>query len=237
MLSLWDHEDGYYAMTRVGIGCLIFVMAFLVISAAFVHAQLSEATSDPDERRSSIFSVRQLAFSAVALALAFALSFVKILHMPWGGSVTLMSMFFVSIIGYWYGPKIGLITAFAYGLLQFIQGGAGYMLSPMQVAMDYLVAFAALGVSGFFNRRKNGLVIGYIVAILLRGAFHAIGGYLYWMDYMPENFPRQLTAIYPFAYNYAYILLEGVLTVIIISLPPVKKAIAYITGIAADKKK
>ena len=64
--------------------------------------------------------------------------------------------------------------------------------------------------------------------ILIRGAFHALGGYLYWMDYMPENFPQSLAALYPIIYNYSYILAEGVLTVIVISLPPVSKALAQV---------
>ena len=99
------------------------------------------------------------------------------------------------------------------------------MLSPMQVGLDYLFAFTALGASGFFKGKKNGLIIGYIVAILLRGLLHSIGGYLYWMDYMPEEFPKALAFAYPVIYNYSYILIEGFLTVIILLLPPVKKAL------------
>ena len=83
----------------------------------------------------------------------------------------------------------------------------------------YRRLFAALGVAGFFGKKKNGLLIGYIVAVLARGFFHTLGGYLYWMDYMPENFPQSLKALYPIIYNYSYLLAEGVLTVILISLP------------------
>ena len=46
-------------------------------------------------------------FSAAALALGFITSYVKIIDMPWGGSVTLCSMLFITLIGYWYGPKVG----------------------------------------------------------------------------------------------------------------------------------
>lgn len=145
------------------------------------------------------------------------------------------SMLFITLIGYWYGPKIGLTCAFAYGIMQFLQGGGTYILSPMQACLDYFFAFAALGVSGFFYKKKNGLVIGYIVAILARGLFHTIGGYIYWMDYMPESFPSSLAAIYPICYNYAYILLEGVVTVIILMLPPVKKAMSYAKRVATEQ--
>ena len=92
-----------------------------------------------------------------------------------------------------------------------------------------------MGFSGLFTKsKKYGLLKAYIVAILARGAFHALGGYLYWMDYMPDNFPKSLTAIYPIAYNYAYILGEGLITVIIIMLPPVKKAIEKVKEMAVQ---
>ena len=80
------------------------------------------------------------------------------------------------------------------------------MLSPLQVCMDYLFAFTALGISGFFRNKKHGLLLGYICAVIVRGLFHVIGGYLFWMDYMPDNFPKSLAVIYPFAYNYSFLL-------------------------------
>ena len=61
--------------------------------------------------------------------------------------------------------------------------------------------------------------------MLARGLFHTLGGYLYWMDYMPENFPQSLKAIYPIIYNYSYLLAEGLITVIIIKIPAVEKAL------------
>ena len=87
---------------------------------------------------------------------------------------------------------------------------------------------------GFFYQKKNGLIKGYILAILVRGLFHTIGGYLYWMDYMPDNFPKSLAAIYPIVYNYSYILAEAVITLIVISLPPVKKALARVRMMAQE---
>ena len=177
------------------------------------------------------FIAKVITFTAVCIALGFALSYVKLFHFPWGGSITLCSMLMIALIGYFFGPVTGLIGAFLYGILQFFQGGA-YVLSPLQVCLDYFVAFTALGVTGFFKDKKNGLLIGYILGIIIRGALHAIGGYLYWMDYMPEEFPASLAVIYPIVYNYAYILGEGIITVILISLPPVKNALARVKAMA-----
>lgn len=154
--------------------------------------------------------------------------------MPWGGSVTLCSMLFVVLIGYWYGPRIGLTAGFAYGLLQFVQDGGSYILSPLQACLDYILAFAALGLSGLFCKKANGLVKGYLFAILVRGLLHTIGGYLYWMDYMPENFPKSLAVVYPIAYNYAYILGEGFITIVILTLPPVKNAMTRVKKLAIE---
>ena len=43
------------------------------------------------------------------------------------------------------------------------------------------------------------------------------------MDYMPDNFPKALASLYPILYNYSYLLVEGVITVIIISIPACQK--------------
>ena len=166
---------------------------------------------------------RQLVFCAMAMALAFITSYLKLFNMPWGGSVTLCSMLFIVLVANWYGPKTGVLVGLAYGILQFIQ--EPYVLSFFQVCCDYILAFAALGVAGFFAKSKHGLPKGYIAAVIARGAFHALGGYLYWMDYMPDNFPKALTSVYPIVYNYSYLLAEGIITVIIISIPAVSKAL------------
>ena len=168
-------------------------------------------------------STKQLVFCAAAMALAFITSYIKIWNMPWGGSVTLCSMLFIVLVANWYGAGTGIFVGLAYGILQFIQ--EPYVLSFFQVCCDYILAFAALGVAGFFAKSKHGLLKGYIAAVIARGAFHALGGYLYWMDYMPDNFPKALTSVYPIVYNYSYLVAEGIITVIIISIPAVSKAL------------
>lgn len=230
-------EDGFFSLTKAGGIAVIALMIVLVGCTALIHTKVRETQEGNENhaRHKRSFSTKQMVFSAVALALGFAMSYVKVIDMPWGGSVTLCSMLFVTLIGYWYGPKVGLTAAFAYGLLQFVQGGGGYILSPLQVMLDYVLAFAALGLSGFFWKKKNGLIKGYLLAVLVRGFFHSIGGYLYWMDYMPDNFPSSLTMIYPFAYNYAYILAEALLSVIVCVLPPVRKSMEKVREMAVSE--
>ena len=177
-------------------------------------------------------STKQLVFCAMAMALAFVTSYMKIFRMPWGGSITLCSMLFIVLIANWYGVKAGISVGLAYSILQFIQ--EPYVLSFFQVCCDYFLAFAALGAAGFFAKSSHGLVKGYIAAVIARGAFHALGGYLYWMDYMPDNFPQSLKSIYPIAYNYSYLLAEALITVIVISIPAVARALEQVKKTAVS---
>ena len=151
-----------------------------------------------------------------------------------GGSVTLFSMFFVCLIGYAYGVRVGFSAAFAYSILQFLQSGGKYFLSPFQTCCDYFFAFTALGIVGFWYGRKKGLITGYVIAALIRGLFHTLGGYIFWMDYMPDSFPKSLAAVYPIVYNYSFILAEMVLTLIVINIPAVKGAIEKVVASVSD---
>lgn len=215
MLSLFVNSEG--GLTTAGYVLSIGVMVVCVLAGLVL--------SDRTEKNRT-FSARRLAYCAMAVALAYVTSFIKPFELPYGGSVTLLSMLFIVLVGNWYGVKTGVLVGFAYGVLQFLQ--EPYFLSLFQVCCDYVLAFAALGLSGLFRKWKNGLLIGYIAAVLARGFFHSLGGYLYWMDYMPENFPQSLRTLYPIIYNYSYLLAEGVITVIIIRLPAVSNALERI---------
>ena len=201
-------------LTTAGYVLCIAVGIILFVAALVFAGKISEKKK---------MGTRQLVFCAMAMALAFITSYLKLFNMPWGGSVTLCSMLFIVLVANWYGPKTGVLVGLAYGILQFIQ--EPYVLSFFQVCCDYILAFAALGIAGFFAKSKHGLLKGYIAAVIARGAFHALGGYLYWMDYMPDNFPKALTSVYPIVYNYSYLVAEGIITVIIISIPAVSKAL------------
>lgn len=215
-------EDGYYALTKTSYVSLVILLILVMLVTAFITDKKQTAKK---------INAKQLAFAGIALALAFVTSYLKF-ELPMGGSITLFSMFFICYVGYLYGVKVGLITAFAYSILQFIQSGSTYFLTPFQVCCDYFFAFTALGLAGIWYTKKHGLTIGYIVACLARGLFHTIGGYIYWMDYMPEWFPKSLTSVYSIIYNYSYILAEMIITLIIINLPPVKKALEKVKEMA-----
>ncbi|MBO5166600.1 MAG: energy-coupled thiamine transporter ThiT [Lachnospiraceae bacterium] len=217
-----SQEDGSFALGTAGYYALVAVLLVALILCAIIVDRKQKNTK---------FSAKRLAVCGVCLALGFVLSYIKF-EMPYGGSVTAFSMLCICIIGYFYGIKAGLLSAVAYSILQFFQSGGSYMLSPFQVCCDYFFAFTALGITGFFYKKENKFVLGYLLSIFVRGLFHTIGGYLYWMDYMPENFPQSIAVLYPIVYNYSYILLEGIITVVVLQIPAVKKMFKRLQNIA-----
>ncbi len=175
-------------------------------------------------------NVKMLTFSAICIALATVTNMVKLIHLPMGGSVTLCSMLFACLPGYFYGWKTGLISTVAYGILQFVTGP--YIVYPLQVIVDYPLAFGALGLSGFFAEKKFGLQTGYAVGCLGRWLFSFLSGWLFFGEYAPDGWAP---VVYSAVYNIAYIGLEMVITLVIISLPPVNKALQKVKQMANNQ--
>lgn len=221
MFSFLVNAEG--GLTAAGYAACVAAGIMLFLLAIYFAGKSSEKNR---------MSTKQLIFCAASMALAFVTSYIKIFEMPWGGSVTLCSMLFIVMAANWYGVKTGVLVGLAYGILQFIQ--EPYVLSLFQVCCDYVLAFAALGVAGFFARSPKGLIKGCAAAVLARGAFHALGGYLYWMSYMPDNFPQSLKGVYPIVYNYSFLLVEALITAAVISVPAVASALNQVKRTAVS---
>ncbi len=173
-------------------------------------------------------TTKRLVFSAAAIALAQVTSMVKLFEMPMGGSVTLLSMLFIVLIGYWFGPSAGLMAGAAYGLLQFMVEPVFYTIP--QMLTDYPLAFGALGLSGFFHKQKHGLIIGYLAGVLGRYFFSFLSGVIFFASYTPDNMAAPL---YSLAYNGSYLGAEAAITLILIALPPVAKALEQVKRLAS----
>ena len=156
-----EDSDVTYNLTVAGYVALAAVM--LVVFAAGCMFRDKNKKMD----------AKQIAFCAMAMALAVVTSMFKIIDMPMGGSVTLFSMLFIVLTGYWFGVRTGITTAVAYGILQLLINP--YIISIWQMLMDYIFAFGALGLAGLFSNKKKGLIKGYI-AILYSLAYN--GAYI-----------------------------------------------------------
>lgn len=182
------------------------------------------------ESKSRKLTTKQLVFSGVALALAMVTSMIKLFNLPMGGSVTLLSMLFIVLIGYWYGPYVGLMSGAAYGLLQFVMEPIFYTVP--QMLTDYPLAFGALGLSGFFYKKKHGLIIGYIAGVFGRYVFAFLSGLIFFAAYAQGS--GMSAPVYSLVYNGSYLISEAVITLIIIALPPITHALSRIKALAVE---
>ena len=173
--------------------------------------------------RGTLSAVKKLAFSAMGIALATVTSYIKVWEMPMGGSVTLLSMLFICLTGYWFGAGYSITAGAAFGILQFIM--EPYMLSIPQVILDYPLAFGALGLSGLFCNRKYGLQTGYIAGVLGRFIFSTLSGVVFFASYAPEGMNPW---VYSSLYQGTYLGAEAAVTLAIISLPPVNRALKLV---------
>ena len=125
-IPITDEWGTTYQLTTAGYTALVVLMLALLLLACFIGNSVKHPK----------FSARQLAFSAMAIAAAFVTSEIKLFHLPFGGSITLFSMLFLVLIGYWYGLRAGLMTAIAYGFLQLVSDP--YIISIPPVSYTHL---------------------------------------------------------------------------------------------------
>ena len=163
------------------------------------------------------FSPIILSEIAIFVALATALSFITFVIFPQGGSITLGSMVPILWLALRRGPKIGLFTGAVYGLVQLAVMPQVYYLP--QVLLDYPLAFACLGLAGFFKKRA---LVGVVIAISGRFVMHFISGVLFFGQYAPSGMSP---IVYSALYNGSYLIPEMVISVFIIYLLKLSKAL------------
>lgn len=189
-------------------------------------------------------TAQKVVVSGVFIALATVLSLVVIFKLPYGGSITLLSMLPVMILGYMYGIKWGILCGLVYGIVQAMLGATmssafagltGFNVVLMAI-LDYLVAFAVLGTAGMFKGKiKNDTVafsLGAAAAGFLRLLAHFTSGFILWGayaewffgaenmnnefgNYILSNFSgTSLAMLYSAIYNGSYMIPEIIITVI-----------------------
>ena len=211
-------SDGVYQLTQVGYIAVIAVIILALLLVCLIRK--------PDQK--GVLGTRKLVFSAMAIALATFASMIKLFHLPMGGSITFFSMLLISLVGYWYGLGTGLFAGLAYGLLQLIIDP--YIISLPQMLVDYVFAFTALGLSGVFSGAKHGLIKGYLLGVVGRYFFAVLSGYIFFGSYGNEY---GMSAIgYSLAYNAIYIFVECGLTIVLLLIPAVNKAMIRVRGMA-----
>lgn len=200
---MYEQLNGFFEST---LGQLVTVGIVLLFFLMIIIPKKNEKTS-----------ARAITISALMVALSIGLGEIKVFTMPQGGSVTLLSMLPIALCGYLLGTRKAVLAGMSLGLVNLILGP--YVVHPLQLLIDYPLAFGALGLSGVFQNKKNGLVKGYILAVFSRYLCSVLSGTIFFGEYAAEGFNSLTWSLW---YNFTYLGVEAAITILLLSIPVVK---------------
>lgn len=179
----------------------------LYVGAVVLSAAVVVAAFLTDKSKAG-FDSKSIAYAAICIAMSFALSYMRIVRMPQGGSITIASLLPLMLYAFMFGPKKGVFAGFIYGLLQSFQDP--WIIHPAQFVLDYPAAFACIGLAGLFYNFKKleklpqiQFLLGAVIAGLGRFLMHFISGTFAFGSSAPEGQPAWL---YSLGYQAGYVL-------------------------------
>lgn len=166
--------------------------------------------------------VRILVECAILIAIGTVLAQIKIFRMPNGGAVTAVSMLPFILVSFRHGMRWGLLAGFANSLLQMLLGGfyappAGTLTALAgSILLDYILAFTLLGLADAFAKpfgaknRLKGIVTGTFIVCFIRFICSFVSGFLIWGSLTTDGFAA---VTFSLGYNASYMVPETVITV------------------------
>ena len=159
-------------------------------------------------------SVRRLTETALMLAVATVLSLIKLVHLPFGGSITLFSMLPLCVLSVRRGVKWGLSGGIVYACIKLMLNLGeiiSWGLTPAALAgcmvFDYLIAFTVIGLAGCLRTHgRAGILAGTAIALFLRFCSHLLSGVLIFDAWTPDGWANPF--VYSVVYNGGFMLPE-----------------------------
>lgn len=160
-------------------------------------------------------AISMLTEGAILLALTITLNMIKLYKLPTGGSVTLFGYLPLFIFALRHGLVKGLLLGALYGLIDFLR--EPYFVNVVQVFLDYIFSYAALGLAGLFVRSKEKIsyfnvpnVLAMLLAAFVRFIFALASGVFFFAD--GKEFVPAL--LFSAAYNAPYVFVNSVLAIV-----------------------
>ncbi len=146
----------------------------------------------------------------VCIALAGVLYAIPFFQLPNGGRITLASMVPIFFVALRRGPRVGIITGIVFGFVALTLDSFAFVVNPIQVALDYPLAFGTLGFAGFFRESP---IVGILVGVAGRFVCHFISGLVFFATYAPAG---EAPAVFSAVYNGSFLSIELAMSAIII---------------------
>ncbi len=134
----------------------------------------------------NIRRTRLITETAVSVALAIFLGFIRLYRLPWGGALSLKLLPLI-YLAFKHGPKAGMAGGLLTGLITLILDPV--ILHPVQVLLDYGFPYIALGILGWFPAWPR---LGIAVTSVIRLLCHVLSGVIYFSAYAPPQMNDQI---------------------------------------------
>jgi len=155
------------------------------------------------------FQTQIFAEAIIFVSLSAVLNAIKLTTLPYGGSVTLAGMVPILWLSLRRGVVVGTYAGVVLGLVVLVI--EPFIFHPVQVLLDYPIAFGALGLAGLFQKRS---VVGVGVGMLGRFIAHFLSGVFFFYMFA-ANWGLDPVS-YSIAYNGSYLFPEFIVSAIII---------------------
>lgn len=163
--------------------------------------------------------IYRLCESALLIALSIALMPIEIPGPAFGGDIDLV-MIPLLILAFRNGPVYGIGGGAVFGFLKcLIGGGIGWGLPS--VLLDYVLAYAAVGVAGIFKGKNWGIELSALVGCFARFIIHFISGVTIYLITVPTEVAGVTFAnpiLYSIVYNSLYMLPNTVIAIAVMAL-------------------
>ena len=206
----YDKLPGFFESTT---GQIISVAVLVILFAGVLLSGKKQKTS-----------TKTMVVSALLVGLSIVLTRITIYSLPQGGSVSLFGMLPIVICAYFFGTRRAVMCGMCVGMIDLIF--KPYVIHPIQLLLDYPLAFGAIGFAGLiFMAKKDGLIPAYLFGVLCRYICAVISGVVFFGAYAPEGFSALTWSLW---YNVLYLAIEAAGTVVLLLIPSVRHSLKRI---------
>ncbi len=122
------------------------------------------------------------------------------------------------------GVKIGSLAGVVFGILALLidvmlVGAGNIIVTPIQVFLEYPVAFGVLGLAGLFYKRSSvsSAILGVALGVFVKFLLHYLVGAFIWVSVY--DFPPEWGQwLWPAVYNGSFLLVEFIISAVIIAI-------------------
>jgi len=167
----------------------------------------------------------------ISVAICAVLNSIPLFRMPQGGSVTLASTLPIIIMSFAYGPEVGMLTGFLFGIVNLFLGP--FIIHPLQTLLDYPLPFMFVGLAGFFKNRYLGTILSQLVRLVM----HVLSGVIFFSSYAPEGQQEGLGLwLYSIGYNGSFVAVEVIILIVILAVIPWDRFLKTIKRTSGSKR-